>query len=214
MPRKIKADESLDTLEEEVLFTHAALEADEDAADLVTDTEGWLALVDAQRARERAARIAEAGASAHRTVANARLDDACRDFGNRLALEAEPTSARWTRFFNRQVSRWVVQRLVTQIAGVRGWLTITGDALLETHRPALTRWSDAAQAALDRTAASAQVRGAARVGREELALDLTRERDGLHAALVTRAAERGLPRDWPARFFRTERARGGGDDEA
>ncbi|AKF05034.1 hypothetical protein [Sandaracinus amylolyticus] len=204
MPRKLGSDESLDSLEDEILFTRAALEADEDAADLLTRSDDWLSLVDAARARDRSARIAEASASALRAVANGRLDDACADFGRRLALEAPRSSARWTRFFDTAPSAWVARALSRQVASVKAWLTISGDALLDAHRAPLARWSDAAQAALDRTAASAQVRGAARVGREELALDLTRERDGLHAALVARAAERGLPRDWPARFFRIE----------
>lgn len=39
--------------------------------------------------------------------------------------------------------------------------------------------------------------------RERVAEDLTRARDGLEATLVQRAAERGLARSWPSRFFRT-----------
>ncbi|UJR81127.1 hypothetical protein [Sandaracinus amylolyticus] len=214
MPRKLSSDETLDTFEDEILYTRAAIEADEDAADLLTDTDDWLALVDAQRARDRSARIAETSASAQRAVANGRLDDACIRFAKQLALDVPTSSPRWKRFFSRAPSQWVMQRLVSQIAAVRGWLTIEGDAALDAHRAVLTRWSDAAQAALDRTAASAQVRGAAKIGREELADDLTRERDGLHAALTARATERGLPREWAARFFRTETRRGDRDADA
>lgn len=214
MPRKLSSNETLDTLEEEILFTRAALEADEDAADLAPRTDDWLALVDAQRARDRSARVAEASATAHRVIANGRLDDVCGRFAKELAIDAPTSSPRWRRFFSRAPSDWLRQRLASQIAAVRGWLTIEGDALLERHRAGLARWSDAGQAALDRSAASAQVRGAARVGREELAEDLTRERDGLHAALVARAVERGLPREWADRFFRVQSRRGRHDEDA
>lgn len=202
MPRKIDVDWTLDTIEDEILFTRSALEADPDARDLAALTDDWLGLVDEVRVRDRAARMAEASASAHRAVANGRLDDACRQFAKRLGLETDTGSARWKRFFGKPVGAWLKQRLAGQVTAVRGWLTITGDAVLDASREPLTQWSDASHAALERTAASAQVRGAARVAREELAIDLTRERDGLHAVLVARANERGLGRDWPARFHR------------
>lgn len=202
MPRKIDADWTFDAIEDEILFTRAALEADPDAADLAPQTDDWLGLVDDTRDRDRAARMAEANANALRIIANGRLDDACTHFGKRLAVETERTSARWKRFFTRPVSIWVSQRLASQISAVRAWLTITDDTVLEASREPLTRWSDAAHASLERTASSAQVRGAARVAREQLATDLTRERDGLEAALSARAAERGLSREWPSRFFR------------
>ena len=45
------------------------------------------------------------------------------------------------------------------------------------------------------------MRGTAIVAREALAENLTRARDGLHAALVVRAQERNLPRDFADGFF-------------
>jgi hypothetical protein len=55
---------------------------------------------------------------------------------------------------------------------------------------------------------AAKLFDAAHIARETLQDDLTRERDGLEALLVVRARERGLPRDWPARFFRVARRDG------
>ncbi|UJR79054.1 hypothetical protein [Sandaracinus amylolyticus] len=213
MPRKLRAQETLDTIEDEILFTRAAVEADPDAADLLPMTDSWLALVDATRAADRAARIAGTSASALRIVANGRLDDACTRFGRTLAIDTPTTSPRWRRFFSTAISSWIDQRLVAQVATVRGWLTITDEPVLEAHRAPLAQWSESAQVALDRTAASAQTRGAAQIARESLAEDLTRERDGLYAALLQRAGERSLARDWAARFFRVERRRGDPDAE-
>jgi hypothetical protein len=183
--------------------------ADPDAAELRETIGGWLGLVDAARAKDREARIAAGQASATRVVANGRLDDACQTFGDELnlAVKKERASARFARFFPQTISGFVRQRLATQVAAVRSWLGVKDEEVLERHRADLDRWCSAAEKALAGTSTSAQVRGEAQVAREALAEDLTRERDGLEARLVARAHERGLPRDWPARFFRTEVSR-------
>jgi len=206
MPRRITGAFTFDDCEEEIFFTRAALKADLDAADLLSTTDGWLELVDAARAKDRIAREAFAEASAARSVANGRLDDACRAFGDELhlAVRRDHSAARYRRFFPSTVGAFVRQRLVTQVAAVRSWLTTAGDELLDRHHEALDRWSNSAQSALDATQASAQTRGLAIIAREALADDLTRERDGLEAALMARARERDLTRDWPSRFFRVE----------
>jgi hypothetical protein len=208
MARKITREFTLDDCEDEIIFTASAVAADPDTEDLREVVEGWLALVDGARVRDREARIAAGQASAARVVANGRLDDACQAFGDdlNLAVKKERGSARFARFFPRTVSAFVRQRLATQAVAVRSWLAVKDDDVLERHRAALERWCVAAEKALAGAASSVQVRGQFQVARESLAESLTRERDGLEAKLVARAHERGLPRDWPGRFFRTESA--------
>jgi hypothetical protein len=202
-PRKIPPTLPLDDTETEVFFTRSALKADPDAKDLLAMTDGWLALVDAARKKERAAREAHADADAARIVANARLDRACERFGDELYLtvDKDRASARWTAFFSVTVSKFVRQALGKQVGRVRGWLS-SNDGVLEKHRDELDAWSKSAEAALQQTAAVATVRGEARIAREQLAEDLTRERDGLHDALSARGREKRLPRDWADQFFR------------
>jgi hypothetical protein len=204
MPRKIPSTITLDEAEDEILFTIAALKADPDAAELVSMTGDWLSLVDAARKRDRAARQAQMEADAARVVANDRLDRACERFGDELflAVEKDRKSARWVQFFSVAVSKFVRQRLDKQVQKVRGWLE-SSDGVLDKHRGPLDTWSKAAGEAVQKTHAVAMVRGEARIAREEMAEDLTRERDGLHDALSGRAREIGLPRDWPDLFFRT-----------
>lgn len=60
----------------------------------------------------------------------------------------------------------------------------------------------AADRALVREREMAVGRGENWQRRTELRDGLTRERDGLHAALVDRSAERKLDRAWPDLFFR------------
>jgi hypothetical protein len=212
MPRKIPATITLDDAEDETLFTTSTIKADPDARELLPMTTAWLGLIDSARAKDRAARQAQVEADAARVIANDRLDRACVQFGDELFLSVgkDRSSARWLQFFTVSVSKFVRQRLSTQVERVRGWLQST-DALLETHRKPLDTWSKAAGEALVQTRAVAVARGEARIAREELAEDLTRERDGLHDALSAIARERRLSREWPDLFFRTQ-GRGAGDE--
>jgi len=203
MARKVTSAMTFDAMEDDTLYTRAALAADPDAKDLVPMTDAWLGKIDAARALDRAARIATAEATALRQVSNGRLDPLCTAFGDALylAVGKDRSAARWTQFFKQPVSRFIRQALPEQVMLVRGWLAIE-DAVLIAHRAGLDTWSASAQEALTRTAATAAPVGAARLSREQLADDLTRERDGLEDALSARARELKLPREWPSLFFR------------
>ncbi len=205
--RKLPLDITFDDAEDEVFFSRAALKADPDALDLLDMTDDWLAIVQSARDKDRAARIAETDASAARVITNHHLDGGCTAFGDDLflAVEKNRQSPRWTQFFSVPVSRFVKTRFDKQVQTVKGWLgPNVNDAVLDKHRHALNTWSTAGSNALDQTRSAAMVRGSARIGREEMAEDLTRERDGLFDALSARARENGLPRDWPNQFFRVE----------
>ncbi|MBK9266377.1 MAG: hypothetical protein IPM54_42150 [Polyangiaceae bacterium] len=216
--RKITADMPLDDDEDEVFFTRATIKADPNAADLLPMTDDWLGLIDAARAKDRQARIAETDATAARVVSNFHFDRACTAFGDDLylAVGKNRESPRWTQFFSVAVSRFIKIRFDKQVQKVKSWLgPDVNDATLDKHRTPLTTWSNAAAASIDQTTSAAMVRGAARIAREQLAEDLTRERDGLYDALSARAREKGLPRDWPKQFFRvtTRKTASGGDDD-
>jgi hypothetical protein len=205
MPRKIPPDITFDDAEDETLFTRAGVRADPDAADLVAQTDGWLSMIDAARAKDRAAREAVMNTDAARIIANTRLDLACVAFGDDLYLATgkDTKGVRWTQFFPIAVSRFIKQRLADQAAKVRNWLG-SKEPTLKKHRDELDAWSAASLTAIEKTHGVALVRGQATIAREQMAEDLTRERDGLHDALSARARERGLPRDWPDQFFRTK----------
>ena len=202
MAKKIEPDMPFDEMENQCLFTRAALRADRIVVDLLPTTDLWLGWVAAVRAMELAARTAMQEATASRVIANLRLDDTCRSFGRSLSTELknDRSSARWHRFFHGTVDDFVSQPLVDQAAACIGWLE-TPEPVLEAFRGEIGHWAHAAEDAIKATNASAQTRGAAMVAREELAEKLTRARDGLHAALVARAQERNLPRDFADGFF-------------
>ncbi|TKD08937.1 hypothetical protein [Polyangium fumosum] len=214
-PRKIVPTQPLDDTEAEVFFTRSGLKADPDAQDLLPLTDSWLARVDMVRAKERSTREAQADADAARIIANTRLDRACQRFGDELvlAVNKDRTAARWTQFFPVAVSKFIRQALPRQVARVLGWFE-SSDPVLDKHRGDLEPWALAAEASLKRTTAVVTVRGEARISREKLAEDLTRERDGLHDALTARARERGLSRDWADQFFRKVRRAKGAEEAA
>ncbi|HSN97603.1 MAG TPA: hypothetical protein VLS89_04865 [Candidatus Nanopelagicales bacterium] len=213
-PRKISAKMTFDDMEVQAFFTRAGMKADPDAADLVPLTDGWIPMIDAARAKDRVAREAQADTDAARVVANTRLDRACEQVGDELylAVDKDRESARWKQFFPATVTRFVRQALAKQVARVFGWLE-SKDPVVEKHRTALDTWAKAADTAVKRTAGIATVRGEARVAKEQLAEDFTRERDGVHDALSARGRERGLPREWADQFFKKASRGEGGSDE-
>ncbi len=207
MPRQLNATSTFDDLEEEALFTIAAIQADPDAADLLPMTSTWLGLISTARASSLSMRQQAATADAQRIIANGRLDTVCVAFGDALfaAVGKDRASARWKTFFSEPVSSFVKQALDRQIKTVKGWLGLPSDAALEPHRPALQKWVDAAAQAQVKTAEVAGLRGLVWQQREALADALTRERDGLASALGERARERGLQRGWHELFFLVRR---------
>ena len=208
MPRLMEASATFDALEDEILFTRAALQADERAASLLESTTSWLSLLDDARAQDRTLREKVANATAARVVSNASLDAATTAFGDSLLLAVgkDRSTSRWTGFFKEPVSRFIQQGLSSQVSTVLSWLRSASDPVLETHRAELTKWATAAEAALEQTQDLTTLRTQNWQRREALALTLTQERDRLHAALQELARKNALARDWPDLFFLVPRA--------
>lgn len=198
---------TFDSFEDDVMFTRAALSADENAADLLPLTDDQLPQIDEVRSFDRNARQQIANIDASRTVANTNLDIHCTAFGDSLYLSCnkDRSSTRWTQFFREQVSRFTRQRLTDQVRRVLGWLQTSTDETLEAHRTNLTKWAQAADVALNSTEGQSGVRAQVWQRREVLAKSLTDARDNLHATLLQRAQQRKLPRDWADSFFRVVR---------
>lgn len=83
--RSVTVKWPFDDVEDEITFTRGTIKADPDAADLLYLTDDRLALVDAARAKDRQARIAETDATAARVVSNFHLDRSCIRFGDDLS---------------------------------------------------------------------------------------------------------------------------------
>ncbi len=207
MPRQLTVQWNFDELEDEILFTRAAIKADEDAADLLPMTDKWLGKIVPIRAADLETREHIAEVDGGRVVANGRFDIACVAFADALfaAVGKDRGSLRWLAFFVRSVTRFIRMALVDQVARVRGWLSSSKDPVLELHRAELDKRVTAADLAVVSTRGLAVGRGENWQRRAELAEDLTRERDGLHDALSGVARDKKLPRHWADLFFARER---------
>lgn len=206
MPRQLTTRTTLAEHESEIFFTRAGLGADPDAVDFLPRTDHWMDAVDTVAKAQRKAREFVAITDAQRAVANARLDGHTAKFGNELdlAVDRDRAGGRFKRFFGTQtIKGFCRQAFPRQVALVLAWAEIVDD-VFDRHKEQILRWARAGRAALDETAKTATVRGEAAIAEERLAEDMTRERDALHAELVTRAKERHLPREWPDTFFRVE----------
>jgi hypothetical protein len=204
MLRPLGVAESLEIVEEEIVFTLSALQSDPRAVSLLPMTQGWLELVRDAQKLDRRTRSRVVNAEARRVVSNENLDDVCEAFGAdlRAAVGGDTTSQRWQTFFGGTVGRFVRQALRKQVVAVAGWLARDDEPTLEPHRRALDHWTRAATAAVEDTAALATMRAQNQIRREHLAEDLTREREALHDALTALAAEHNLPASWTTIFFR------------
>lgn len=206
MAKKLAQDATIETLEDEIMYTIAALKADPDALDLEEKTRDWFPQVDALRAYDREVRQTLANADASRVVCNERLDMAVVEFGRSLLYEVDNdrSAPRWTGFFPEPPSAFIRKPLNDEVAAVQGWLGGPSDAILEAHRTALTETSAQAQAAVISSAGESSWRANLRARRAEVADALTSARDALYTELVLRAQERKLSRTWPDAFFRVE----------
>lgn len=203
MPRALRASDTLDLLEDEVVYTISALQSDPYAVALVHHTDGWMEMVAEARLLDRKTRQRTVNAEARRVVSNENLDDTCEAFGRDLLkdVEGDTRHTRWRMFFDVSVGRFVRQALRRQVQAVASWLEHQ-DPALEPHREALTQWTAAATAAVEDTQALAVERARNQISREQLAEDLSRERDALHQALLDVAQAHKLPGTWPEVFFR------------
>ena len=205
MPRDLRAlspDDSLAAIGDELIYTISALQADPRAAALLSLTEGWLTTLDEVRKVDRKARVKVVNAEARRVVSNENLDNACEAFGAALLddVEGDRSSARWKAFFIVPVASFVRLSLRRQVEGVEHWLE-RDDPLLATHREALTQWSAAAAAAVEDTRRLAVARSSILIAREQLAEDISREREALLCGLLEIASDEVLPPTWPEAFF-------------
>lgn len=207
MARKLLSSMTLDEIEDEILYTRAALKTDPNAQDLLSHTEAWLGQLDAVRSYDRQVRERVADVDASRVLGNEYLDSTCISFGDRLlpAVNKNRNSRRWLQFFPISVSRFVDQSLSKQVEIVRGWLGLPegSDEVLDEYRIPLTDHVGWVDRALVDTRNLTQLRGIVWQRRDQLVADLTAQRDQLREILAQRARERGLSRTWPDAFFRT-----------
>lgn len=203
MPKQIYISTTVDAIEREVIYTRAALLAQDESKALLERTDSWLEKVEQLRAAEKKLRMREAEVEASRITANQRLNETVTEFGDYLWLQVrkDKASPNWTRFFSNTISYFLRQPLADRVAAVRGWLSIDNNAALDTYKARLERWQKAAQKALEDDAEVSTLRSNKASLRQQIAHALTNERDALHDALSAIARESNFSRGWADAFF-------------
>ncbi len=113
--------DTFDTIEEEIMFSRGALKANDDARDLLTETDEWLPLLGGAVGRQ-TFREKDMDGTAGRAIANVRLGIVCLAFGKDLlhAVGADRKSPRFTGFFPVAPWRFEKQTFDKQILGGEG----------------------------------------------------------------------------------------------
>lgn len=209
MPRALDGDRPDDVFED-LVSTEAALGADPDAKDFVPRVAeliegGWEVATRAMRDSLRT----EAAARAIAAVRDAELDDDVLGFGDALlaAVGKDRLDARFKRYFKQAPTRFVRIGRVAEATAVQSWVP----SIEKEPEPAVAAFAEPlakeAQASLDALSGATTATGERASTRARMWDAFVKRADAeralLHADLVRRGQERGRPKGWPERFFRT-----------
>jgi hypothetical protein len=203
----IRYEDSLDTLWSTLVYEEARLLQDKNASDLAPEAgalvERWAAVDAGQRSAWRAEIVAQAGIDAGDDA----LDDTVDEIDNELLrVVRDRDAARRKRYFKKNRHEIVRLGLESELQEVRAW-----PASLKTEpEPALQALGARLEGdiALGDTAVAERQRAAASTAdhrvREIVRFvdDINASRRARYGLLIQRAEQRGLPPDWPGRFFK------------
>lgn len=204
----LRANDSLDSIWEDLVFTEARLSGDERTKDLAAAISELIARLDQVRGGQLGVWRQEVAAQAAVAAVDDQLDDWVRALDTALlAVVAQDTqSPRYRRYFSISPSAIIRLRLERELTRVRAWadslstepepalqqlgaqlrtLVVLGDQALEQRRKATTSRADHRV----RTITS-------------LISDMNGVRMSIYSALTKKAADLRLPQDWANRFFR------------
>ncbi len=201
---------TLDDVRQKSVFTMSALSADPDAEDLLDRTTTWMERIDAVEASQRALQYKEQQVNAQRRVAHTRLVAAARHFADLLLLDVNKNkeAMRWQVHMRKMsITQFSVQPLDDILAQVQAWILLDDPVMQKNAslKAELSLWAERTAKVADGENAVAVQRSLLWQARNTLTSTLTRERDALHAALLNRAHEKNLPRDWPQQFFSVDK---------
>ncbi len=206
--RTLRDSESLDSIADELLFTESRLKSDELVKDLAASMTELMAQVDQVRSGQIAASRAEVTAQAAVAAADDQLDDWIRGLDRALrdVLRGNAESPRYRRYFSAAPWTFVRLGLESEISRVRGWVeSLAGEPepALKDLGVSLAKLIAQGEAALEQRRKAASTRSDHRVRSiTSIIEEVNMARGALYGDLARKAADAGLPLDWPTRFFR------------
>ena len=223
--RTLRDSESLDSIAEELLYSASRLSSDEQGKEFAPIVNGLITQVDQVRSGQVGASRDEVVAQAAVAAADDQLDDWIGSFDRALKdiVRGDTQSPLYKRYFASAPWTFIRMGLESEISRVRGWvdsLASESNQSLKDQGVRLATLITQGETALDRRRKAAGARGDHRVRSiTSLIEEINTTRAALYGKLATKAAESGLPLDWPNRFFRkatrgkNEVADGGGPDK-
>lgn len=206
--RIIRDSESLDSAWEELVFTESRLVTDVNAEPFAVNISGLISRVEQVRSGQFGTWREEVAAQAAVAAIDDRLDDWVRlfDYTLRVVLSNDVESPRYRRYFSVAPQQFFRMGLERELGRSRSWIDSLATEPEEGLRALglqLKHLVADGDAALERRRRAAGTRADHRV-REITSLvdDINAARASLYGALIQRATELQLPRDWPDRFFR------------
>lgn len=206
--RWIRSSEGLDSVAEELTFTASILESEEESKEYAPAVREKIGQLDKVRSGQIEASREEVAAHAAVTSADTRLDMWITAFDRTLKdiVRGDTKAPLYLRYLNSAPWTFVRMALEAEISRVRGWvdsLASEPNQKLKDMGAQLATIIVQGEAALDRRRKAASARGDHRVRSiTSIIEEINVLRAALYGQLSTRAAEAGLPLDWPSHFFR------------
>jgi hypothetical protein len=198
----------LDSIAEDLLFTESRLASDDLAKELAPIVSGLMASVDQVRTGQVSVSREEVKAQAAVATADSRLDEWIEKFDRGLTdiLRGNTASPRYRRYFSSAPSTFIRLGLESEISRVAGWvepLASEPEQTLKDFGQELANLITEGEGALDRRRKAVSARSDHRVRSiTSLIEEINVARTALYGSLARKAADAGLPADWPSRFFR------------
>ena len=188
--------------------TASRLGSDEHGKEFAPVVNGLITQVDQVRAGQVGVSRDEVVAHAAVSAADDQLDDWISSFDRALKdiVRGDTQSPLYKRYFSSAPWTFIRMGLESEISRVRGWvdsLASESNQSLKDQGAQLATLITQGEAALDRRRKASGARGDHRVlSITSLIEEINTTRAALYGKLATKAAEAGLPIDWPGRFFR------------
>lgn len=211
--RTIRDSETLDSVAEELLFTSSRLSSDEHGKEFAPAITGLMGQVDQVRTGQVGASREEVVAQAAVAAADDQLDDWIESLDRALQdiVRGDTQSPLYKRYFAS--APWTFARLglESEISRLRGWVDSLGSESAQSLKDLGTRLAaliTQGETALERRRKAANARSDHRVRSiTSIIEEVNVARAALYGKLASKAAEVGLPLDWPNRFFRKSSSR-------
>jgi hypothetical protein len=206
--RTLLADETVDTIWAELVYTEARLGEDLDAQDLAPIFEKLVARAMEVRIAQLEAWRRELLAQAAVDSADDFLDDVVEAIARAILVlvKQDRKDARFLRYFSEPPSVIIRMGLQAETERVRGWVpSLRSEPAkeLQAEGERLEVAVAKGDAALEKRVRAASLRADQRVrGILGFVDDVNAARLSAYGVLAQRAAERGLGRSWPDRFFK------------